>query len=127
MVRLGFFRAALLGWTERLAFVIAMRCLPPVSDVLVRARSVLPSSGAARLVVGLLLLRLCFSFLFVAGFSAVGNFGQELADAFDVIVGPDVDGSLTMLDAFRSRDFPDPYVIGKSFMTNPEPLSRSTS
>ena len=65
--------------------------------------------------------------LLIAGFPAVGDFGQELADAFDVIVGPDVDGSLTMLDAFRSRDFPDPYVIGKSFMTNPEPLSRSTS
>ena len=88
-------------------------CLPPIRRCVVRARSVLITPGAARRVVVLLLLRLRLFLLFlVPRFSAVLDFGQEFADALDIFLTPAMDGSLAVLEGFRSRNFAAPQVVG---------------
>src|SRR5262249_60776567 len=66
------------------------------------------------------------SFLFlVAGFPAVGDFGQEFADALDVIAGPCVNLFLAYRDGLlRRHHFSQAYISTERATCDAELLSR---
>ena len=59
----------------------------------------------------LLLRGLRFSFLLVTGFPAVGDLRQELADAFDVAVCPNVYGAFPGFNHLRGGYFTEPDML----------------
>jgi hypothetical protein len=76
----------------------------------------------------LLLLRLSFSFLLlVARFPAVGELRQELADPFDVSVGPDVSFRFASCDSRWSGDFASLDVLAESGSGYSKLFSRLTA
>jgi len=69
------------------------------------------------------------SFLFfpefgVTGFPAVGDLGQELADAFDFVEGPEVDSHPPGSHGFGSGNFPSRYVTAQGGVGGSKFLSR---
>lgn len=60
------------------------------------------------------LLWFCLLLLFlIPRFSAVFDFGQELADMLNVFVGPDVYCNATRCERFRGRDLASNYVVAQ--------------
>jgi len=62
---------------------------------------------------GQLLITICRLLFLVPRFSAVLDFGQKLADAFDVLVCPDVNRNASSGEGLRGRDLARNYVITK--------------
>jgi len=63
--------------------------------------------------------RLCFLFFpkfGVAGFPAVGDLGQELADVFDFGERPEMCSKFPELNGFRRWNFPGCHVTDQSSM-----------
>ena len=99
----------------------AMICLPPGRWVVVRARSVLVTPGAARrLSFG---LSGAFAFFLMPGLSAVGDLRQELANVFYFFLSPEMYSDASARGCFGLGDLPCFDIAAQSHGSNPELLS----
>ena len=113
---------------EALTSVSAI-CLPVLAAGGVRLglRSVLVAPGVARWLRFGLSCCWFFPFLLITGFPAVGDLRQELANLFNLFLGPEMYCHAAARGGFGCGYFPGSDVATQSYCTNPKLLGRLAS